>query len=235
MNQVEPSGGTPGGPITVGIVDDHKVLADSMRTVLSMQADLCVVGTAHNCADALELVRQHRPQVLLLDVMMPDGDGITLTPKIKQISPETSILILTSLTDDEVMMRALAAGVSGFLAKNNGLPGVLRAVRQAAAEEISVPTGVLYGLLNRATRLEETSAPADAGQNSPAPLLTDREREILVLLSEGKSSEEITTRLVIAQHTTRTHIRNLMQKLNVHSRLQAVAEAVRLGLIEPPA
>lgn len=220
-----------GEPIRVGIVDDHQVLVDAMRMIVQAQKDMQVVGDAGSCAGCLRLVRETRPQVLLLDVMLPDGDGIEQVPEIKATSPETNVLILSSLSDEATLMRAMQAGVSGFVAKSRNLPEVLRAIRQAAAGEIAVPAGLLLGLLNRAGR--EPKAQRRAAIQSPS--LTQRELEILRLLATGASGEQIAARLTIAPLTVRTHIRNLMQKMGVRSRLEAVTLALRTGLIDPPA
>lgn len=217
---------TPDGVIRVAMVDDHLVLVDALRMIVQTQKDMVVVETGGTCAECLELVARCKPQVLLLDVRLPDGDGIDLVPAIKSISPDTNILVLTSLSDEPTLQRAMQAGVSGFASKSRNLVEVLQSIRKAAAGEMAIPTGLLLGLLNRTPHV-----PCAA----PAEPLTAREREILRLLSIGKSNEEISTSLCIAPWTVRTHVRNLLQKLGVHSRLQAVSYALHCGLIEPPA
>lgn len=212
--------------IRVAIVDDHLVLLDALRMIVQNQKDMVVVGTAGNCADCLDLVERATPDVLLLDVMMPDGNGISLVPVIKRIAPEVNVLILTSLSDEAVLIRAMQAGVSGFLSKNLNLTEVLRGIRQTASGEIAIPTSLMLGLFTRASH--EKTGPA-------LPVITHREREILTLLSEGKRPEDIAQRLCISPYTIRTHIRNLMQKMGAHSQLQAVTLAVQNGLIDPPA
>ena len=187
---------------------------------------MTVIGTAGNCADALKLLGNVAPQVLLLDVMLPDGNGIDLVPQIKQIRPDTNILILTSLSDEATLIRAMQVGVSGYMAKNINLTDVLKGIRQAASGEIAVPTSLLLGLLSRAH-------PAKGEQ--PGMLITQREHEILTLLAGGKRTEAIARELNISASTARTHIRNLLQKLGSHSRLQAVTYALQSGLIDPPA
>lgn len=212
--------------IQVAVVDDHLVLVDALRTIIQTQRDMTVIGTAGNCADALKLLGKVSPQVLLLDVMLPDGDGIGLVPQIKQIRPDTNILILTSLSDEASLIRAMQAGVSGYMAKNINLTEVLKGIRQAASGEIAVPTSLLLGLLSRAHPTKNAS---------PGMLITQREREILTLLAGGRRTEAIAQELNISAFTARTHIRNLLQKLGVHSRLQAVTYAMQNGLIDPPA
>jgi two-component system, NarL family, nitrate/nitrite response regulator NarL len=217
----------PVSPVLVAIVDDHQVLVDALRMVIQTQKDLAVTGTGGSCAECLELVHRNAPQVLLLDVRLPDGDGIELVPTIKMHSPETNILILTSLSDEETLMRAMQVGVSGFVSKSRNLSEVLQAIRQAAAGEIAIPTGLLLGLLNRTPRDNRAIA---RGRDT----LTPREREILILLARGKKNEEIAAALTIAPLTVRTHIRNMLKKLGMTSRLQAVTYALKYGLIVVP-
>jgi DNA-binding NarL/FixJ family response regulator len=216
----------PAEPIRVAIVDDHLVLVDALQMIVQTQKDMVVVETGGTCAECLRLVARCKPQVLLLDVRLPDGDGIDLVPAIKSISPDTNVLVLTSLSDEPTLMRAMQAGVSGFASKSRNLVEVLQSIRKTAAGEIAIPPGLLLGLLNRTPRV----TCADLADS-----LTAREREILCLLAQGKSNEEIAACLIIAPLTVRTHIRNLLQKLGVHSRLQAVSFAMHCGLIEPPA
>ena len=213
--------------IRVAIVDDHLVLVEALRMVIETQKDMTVVATGGTCADCLELAQRTAPQVLLLDVRLPDGDGIEIVPGIKQRSPETNILVLTSLSDEETLLRAMQAGVSGFVSKSRDLAEVLRAVRQAASGEIAIPTRLLLGLLNRTPRDKRAA-------NRERDTLTPREGQILTLLAQGKSVDDIAAALTIAPLTVRTHIRNLLQRLGMRSRLQAVTYALKHGLIEPP-
>jgi DNA-binding NarL/FixJ family response regulator len=232
METLSPQSSWP-GPIQIVIVDDHLVLVEALRMYIQSQPDLAVVDTAGDCAGCLSLIQRladsgSAPQVLLLDVSLPDGDGIELAPSLKKISPQTNILILTSLSEETTLLRAMQAGVSGFVSKSRNLAEVIQSIRKAAAGEIAVPTGLLLGLLNRAAQSAAAAPPRSKG------LLTQREREILALLAQGKSVEDIAAHLTIAAMTVNTHIRNLMHKLNVHSRLQAVSYAISHGMIDPP-
>ncbi len=236
------------GPIRVAIVDDHLVLVDALHMIIESQPDMTVVESGGCCAECLDLVQRTLPQVLLLDVILPDGDGISLAPKIKAIHPDTNILILTSLADQATLLRAMQAGVSGFVSKSRNLLEVLQAIRQAAAGEIAIPTSLLVGLLSQAPRAN----PRNGNSRNESPdysgskgnirsaasqnqvTLTARELEILNLLARGSSIDEIACQLSIAPLTARTHIRNLLQKLGAHSRLQAVTYALSCGLIQPP-
>jgi two-component system, NarL family, nitrate/nitrite response regulator NarL len=220
--------------IQVAIVDDHQVLVDAIQIAIQSQKDLHVAGTAADCAGCHALLLRLAqagapPQVLLLDVGLPDGDGIELVAALKEICPATHILILTSLSDEVTLLRAIHAGVSGFVAKSRGLSEVLAGIRKAACGEIAVPAGLLIGLLNRA------QSPAAPAPTPSKEMPTQRELEILSLLSKGRSVDEIAAQLFITGQTVRTHIRNLLHRLGAHTRLQAVSSAISRGWIHPPA
>jgi len=215
--------------IRVAIVDDHQVLVEALQMVLSGDPQLQVVGSAGTCAAAQELVARARPDVLLLDVSLPDGDGLALAPKLKRLCPRMHILVLTSLVDEKTLLRAIDTGVSGFVGKNRPAADVMAAIRQAAEAEIVMPVGLLVGLLSHA---RETRPRQPDKLN--VDQLTPREREILVGLAQGGSSAAIAARLSISPLTVQTHIRNLMAKLGVHSRLEAVVHALQHSLIDPP-
>jgi DNA-binding NarL/FixJ family response regulator len=217
--------------IRVGVVDDHQVLVDALSMTINAQQDMQCVGTAVDCTGGLELIQRHQPQVLILDVRLPDGDGIELVPDIHRASLETNIVVLTSLNDEASILRAMQSGVSGFLNKSRGLQEVLSAIRRAAEGEIVMPPSLLAGMLNR-TRAQRSSA--DRAGTANRPTLTLRELEILKMMARGEPAEGIAARLIISPLTARTHIRNLMQKLNAHTQLQAVTYALKMGLIEPP-
>jgi DNA-binding NarL/FixJ family response regulator len=217
--------------IHVGVVDDHQVLVDALSMTINAQQDMQCVGTAIDCTGGLELVLRYQPQVLILDVRLPDGDGIELVPDIHRASAETNIVILTSLNDEASILRAMQSGVSGFLNKSRGMQEVLGAIRRAEAGEIVMPPSLLAGMLNR-TRAQFSNAERAGAINRVT--LTLRELEILKMMAMGEPAERIAERLVISPATARTHIRNLMQKLNAHTQLQAVTYALKVGLIEPP-
>jgi DNA-binding NarL/FixJ family response regulator len=215
--------------ITIGIVDDHPVFTEALALVFGKEPTLQVVGVADTCAGARDLVERTRPNVLLLDVSLPDGDGLNLVPELKRLCPETHILVLTSYTEEKTLLRAIETGVIGFVGKNRTTGELFAAIRRAAEGEITMPTGLLLGLLAR-TRREHTHDLAKLRGES----LTPREQEVLAQLAQGHSSTAIASELDISPMTVRTHIRNLMEKLGVHSRLEAVTVALRNGLIQPP-
>lgn len=217
--------------ISIAIVEDHQVLADTLGLMFRHEPELQFLGSANTLAAGKDLVRNNPPDVLLLDVGLPDGDGLELIPLAKQTRADTQVVILTSLTDETTLMRAIDHGVNGFVSKSSSLPDLLSTIRQAAEGEIVIPSSLLVGLLMRMPRDKAASYREEKGYEP----LTLREREILEALAAGKSGSAIAEEMHIAPLTVRTHIRNLMAKLGVHSRLEAVAFSLKHGIIESPA
>lgn len=212
-------------PIRVALVDDHRVLAEALAAMLSTAPDMQVLGVAASAAECRALLRRACPDVLVLDIGLPDGDGLDLVPELRALCPGLVVLVLTSLAEEETLLRAVHGGVNGFVPKHQPLAELLAAVRRAAAGEIVMPPSLLVGLLGR------VPGPARP-RPSTAPLLTPREREILGYLARGQGSDEIAAALTISPATVRTHIGRLLSKLGVHSRLEAVTLALRQGLID---
>lgn len=214
--------------IRVLIVDDHTVFAESLSLVINMQRDMEIVGTASTCASALESARQLQPDVVLLDVLLPDGDGVAIAEAIKRIQPATKTVILTSATEDEVLLRAIDAGASGFITKHRAINDVIAAVRAAHAGEMLIPPAMLLGLLSRLYQRQRQEEQARARLEP----LTPRERQVLQALAQGLDNRETARQLRISPNTVRTHLQNAMSKLGVHSKLEAVVMALKYGLIE---
>jgi two-component system nitrate/nitrite response regulator NarL len=215
--------------ITIAIIDDHQVLVETLKLVIQQEEDMQVIGVAGSCAGCLELVQRVTLSVLILDVSLPDGDGLSLVSKINKLSPETNILVLTSLSDEDTLMRAIDLGVSGFVGKNQHLSELLGAIRLASQGEIAISASLLLGLLGRKQRPRRQTPEVQKYET-----LTPRENEILSCLAQGRSAGEIAEMLNISPLTVRTHIRNLIEKLGVHSRLEAVTYAMQKGLIDSP-
>jgi DNA-binding NarL/FixJ family response regulator len=218
-------------PIRIAIVDDHQMLIEALSLVIDREPDLQMIGSVNRCAGAVDLVRTTCPDVLLLDVALPDGDGLTLVPTLQGVCPEMQILILTSLADESTLLRAVDLGVAGFVGKHRPVAEVFTAIRQAADGQVVMPSNLLVSLLTKGRRPGSATVPAMAQDYEP---LTAREREVLMHTAQGKTGAAIAEELNISLMTVRTHLRNMMSKLNVHSRLEAVAFALRYGLIEPP-
>lgn len=216
--------------IRVAILDDHQMLIEALSLIINNEPDMHMIGYVNVCSGVRELVQRTCPDVLLLDVSLPDGDGLSLVPQLRELCPETQILVLTSLADENTLLRAVEAGVNGFVGKHRPVAEVFTAIRQAADGEIVMPSNLLVGLLTR----RQVPRPEPARRAPEYEPLTPRETEILAYTAQGKSGAAIAEELNISLMTVRTHLRNLMSKLNVHSRLEAVAFALRHGLIEPP-
>lgn len=217
--------------ITVAIVEDHKIFVDALTLVLHSEKDIELAGFAATLKDSYALIRRTRPDVVLLEIDLPDGDGLSLVPKIKSWSPDTKIIILTRLADDMALMRAVDIGVCGFLSKSCSLSDLLVTIRRAQNGEVVMPSHRLAELLRRFSR--ERSVGYKDG--FVWERLTPREQEVLNCLARGKSGDLIAQELNITPLTVRTHIRNLMSKLGAHSRLEAVSVAASNGLIDWPA
>ena len=214
--------GRDGAPATrVLVVDDHEVLASSLALLLDTEPDLTSVGVAGSLADARRLIGTTAPDVLLLDHRLPDGDGVTAIPELRQLRPTLRVVVLTASAADHVLIAAIEAGASGFVSKTRGLEEVTAAVRAAATGEAVISPELLTRLLPR------------LGRRSPTPHqdLTEREREVLGLVADGMTNAAIAEHLVVSVHTVRNHVANLSAKLGAHSKLEALSIAVREGLL----
>jgi two-component system NarL family response regulator len=215
-------------PIRVLLVDDHQLLTGSLSQVLSSEPDITVVGVAGTVADARALSRD-RLDVVLMDYRLPDGTGAEATRAIKSRWPGARVVMLTALADDETVLESIQAGADGYLTKDRAVEDVVSAVRDAHAGETLLPRSVIMGIAQRVAAARDRNA--DRQHIEP---LTPRELEVLRALTEGLATPEICERLFIAPNTLRTHVQNIMGKLHVHSKLEAVAFALRNRLVEPP-
>ena len=207
-----------GSSIRVMIADDHEVLAASLLAVLDAEDDMVGVGVAGTLAQARAMVGSAAPDVLLLDHRMPDGDGVAAIPELLRLRPALRIAVLTASTGDRLLVEAIQAGACGFVSKTRSLAEV----RHGPSRRVG-RGGHLAGDARRL--LPRLQGGASHKQ------LTDREREVLDLVSEGLSNAAIAERLVVSVHTVRNHIANLSAKLGAHSKLEALAIAVREGLL----
>jgi len=214
--------------IKVALIEDHQVLIDALALIFSTEGDYEFVGAERTMEGGLNLVMDTTPDVLLLDVRLPDGDGLELVPVINTICPQTQIIAMTCVPDEDLLLRAIEAGVSGFLAKDCSLPDLLSTIKDVYKGEIVMPPHMLVELLKRTPRKQHVFSKG----GHLLERLTPREFEILKYLAQGLSGDAIAVELHIAPLTVRTHIRNMMSKLGVHSRLEAVSYALNNGLIE---
>ncbi len=218
-------------PVTLLICDDHKILTDALATVVRLDDGLdLVVPPVHTPEEAISLSEQHLPDVVLMDIVFKGGQmtGIDATRTIKEISPATKVVIMTAHDEDRLLVEAVEAGASGFLSKDEAAEEVLAAAKSAAEGEVLIDPGTLTRLLAQVAREREEQRDALTLLND----LTDREREILQLLAAGKRNDDIAKQLFISPQTVQTHVRNILGKLRVHSKLEAVAFAVKHGAIQ---
>jgi two-component system, NarL family, response regulator LiaR len=208
--------------IRVLIVDDHNVVREGLRMFLARDPDLEVVGEAADGAQALEQARQLRPEVVVMDLLLPVLDGLAATRAIRSELPETEVLALTSVLEPRSVVEAIEAGAIGYLLKDTQAAELRRAIKAAAAGQVHLSAQASAYLL-RAVRQPERSEP-----------LTPREREVLRLLAQGHSNKEIAHTLHLTGETVKVHVRHILGKLGVQSRPQAVLMAIRLGIVSSP-
>ncbi|HYH92651.1 MAG TPA: response regulator transcription factor [Candidatus Saccharimonadales bacterium] len=215
-------------PIRVLLVDDHQLLTDSLARLLAAEEDIDVVGVAATVAEAKQLARE-RMDVVLMDYRLPDGTGAEATRAIKNRWPSARIVMLTAVQDDETVLESIQAGADGYLTKDRAVDDVVATVRAARAGETLLPRSVIIGIAQR------VAVARDRVPERPAiEPLTARELEVLHALAEGLPSPDICEKLFISRNTLRTHVQNIMMKLHVHSKLEAVTVALRYRIIEPP-
>lgn len=207
--------------VRVVIVDDHLLVADSIAAALDAQEDLTVVEVANTCAQGLAAVGRHNPDVLLLDQRLPDGLGTDLLPTLLDRCPAMKVLLVTASDSDDVLTRAIEAGAAGFIPKGERAANLVRAVRAAADDEAVITVETMRRVMGRMGRRGHK-----AGDD-----LTAREREVLQLLIDGKSTAGLAAALVVSQATARNHVQSIMRKLGAHSRLEAVAIATRQNIL----
>jgi len=211
------------------VVDDHQLLAQALSEVLDDEADLEVVARTGSVAEAIEAARELAPDVVLMDYQLPDGNGVTAAERIRRHRPQTKVVMLTAYAEDALLVAAAEAGCSGYLTKDRAVEEVVSAVRAAHAGELLVSSATLAQLL---PKLRAQRRPGAYPGSSPAgAALTARELEVLQLIAEGLSNHAIAERLVLSLNTVRNHVQNVISKLRAHSKLEAVAIAVRTGVI----
>lgn len=211
--------------IRVLVVDDHEVVRRGLSVFLSGYDDLELVGQASDGAEALEMSRQLRPDVVLMDLMMPDMDGVTATRLIRAEAPDTRVVALTTFRDKELVQEMLAAGATAFLYKDASVEELADAIRQAhRGRSLVLAPAAAEALLTLIT--DPKQAPSPTGDD-----LTERERQVLALLADGLTNREIAHRLHVSESTAKQFVRSILVKLNVDSRTEAVALAMQQGIL----
>ena len=227
----------PGDTIKVLIVDDHAVVRQGLRTFLELQDDVTsgdpsalpiqVVGEAANGVEAVDLADRLQPDVVLLDLVMPEMDGIEATSRIIEDSPLSRVIILTSFGEEDKVFPAIRAGAQGYLLKDIAPDDLVQAVRAVYLDQVQLHPEVARKLMSAVAAKEE---PATASQAALPEDLTERELEVLRLIAEGLNNREIADRLVISAKTVKTHVSNILGKLHLEDRTQAAIYALRHGL-----
>jgi DNA-binding NarL/FixJ family response regulator len=211
--------------IRVVLVDDDALIREGLRMIIDQTRDLEVVATAGNGEEALSISAEHRPDVILMDVRMPVLDGIEATRRITVAEAAPRVIILTTFELDEYVFEALRAGASGFLLKRTEPEQLVEAIRVVARGEALLSPSVTRRLIEEFTRRPQT------GSGERLTMLTDREREVLVLIARGLSNQELAEQLFIADNTVKTHIKRIFTKLGARDRAQAIVIAYECGLV----
>ena len=218
--------------ITVFVVDDHDVVRKGLRFYLSTQPDIAIVGEAGDAQSAVHSVAEHVPDVVLMDLVLPlrpgsepvEQGGVQATRRIRQVSPRTQVVVLTSFAQDELIFAAIKAGALSYLLKDADAETVLHAIRAASRGEASLHPRIAQRLM------AEVTAPTQG--RDPAAGLTPREMEVLQLIAQGRTNAAIAAELVITERTVKAHVSNLLGKLHLSDRTQAAIYAWREGLVE---
>ena len=208
------------------IVDDHTVVRDGLSTILERQDDFVVVGEAENGLVAVEKARDLRPDVVLMDLRMPEMDGVEAMRRIRAEEPETKFIVLTTFDGDEYIFDAIEAGAKGYLLKDASREELFQAVRSVQRGESLIQPGVASRLLDRLAQLSRQ------GESPSSEGLSQREIEVLQLMASGAANKEIAASLSISESTVKTHVAKIFQKLDVNHRTEAVTAALQRGIIK---
>jgi NarL family two-component system response regulator LiaR len=211
-------------PITIMIVDDHEMVRRGASSFLEAQPDISLVAQAGSGEEAVRLAQEFIPDVVLMDLVMPDMDGVEATRRVKNASPRTQIVILTSFHQDEYVFPALQAGAISYLLKDVKATDLLEAIRRAAKGEATLHPKI-------AARVIRAFRGMESGEATPFTTLTEREMEVLKLIAKGFSNEKIAENLVISIGTVKGHVSNILSKLHLIDRTQAAAYAWQAGIV----
>jgi len=217
-------------PVRVLVADDQRVVREGLVTILGLLPEIEVVGAAADGEEAVALSLELAPEVVLMDLRMPGCDGVEATRRLQDQAPAVDVLVLTTYADDRSLLAALRAGARGYLTKDAGADQVQEAIRAVARGEAAIDPAVQHHLIDAVATGPAEALPSDA----PSPLpdgLTPREAEVLGLVAQGLSNNEIATRLVVSEATVKSHINHLFTKTGVRDRAQAVTYAFKHGLV----
>jgi DNA-binding NarL/FixJ family response regulator len=229
VSQKTPSGGSPPETLRVMIADDHALFRRGLEMVLEKEQDIEVVGEAHDGQQAVDRAQELMPDVVLMDVRMPRRSGIEATHRIKELLPHVQIIVLTNSDEEVDLYESIKAGASGYLLKEISSDEVAEAVRSVHEGHSRISPAMASKLL---AEFQAMTKRADDRQPLAPPRLTDRELQVLKLVAKGLGNRDIAKDLFIAENTVKNHIRNILEKLQLHSRMEAVIYAVREKLLD---
>ena len=212
--------------IKVLIVDDHQVVRQGLRTFLELQEDVLVVGEAADGETAVDMVRQLNPNVVLMDLVMPRLDGVSATRQVKSLGTEVKVIALTSFTEDDKVFPAIQAGASSYLLKDVSPDDLVEAIRAVHRGEARLHPDIARKLM------EQVAQQASPLHKSHLEDLTEREREVINLVAKGRNNQKIANELVISEKTVKTHVSNILGKLQLEDRTQLAIYAIKHGLVD---
>ena len=219
-------------PIRALIVDDHALFRRGLEMVLAAEDDIELVGEASDGTEAVEKAGEALPDVVLMDIRMPRSSGIEACRAMKEVAPSSKIVMLTISDEEEDLFEAIRAGASGYLLKDIPLDEVADVVRAVHGGQSLINPSMAAKLLTEFAALAKRDGEERSEQQVPAPKLTDREMQVLKLVAKGMNNRDIAKELFISENTVKNHVRNILEKLQIHSRMEAVMIAVREKLIE---
>lgn len=217
--------------IKVVVVDDHTLLREGLCTILNMEEDISVIGEAGNGHEAIEEAKKVKPDIILMDINMPEMNGIDATRKIKESFPEIKIIALTLHDDDQYVFEMVRAGAKGYVLKDVESQELIETIRKVNKGESMMTARVTSKLLDEFNRLSSRKNERNK-RDELLPQLTQREKEILCLIARGMSNRQIAAELYISEKTVKNHISSLFRKVNVADRTQAALLAIKIGLVE---
>ena len=216
------------GKINILLVEDHRLMFEGLTSLLSEYADISVLGVATTVGDAVAKANLLKPDLVLMDYRLPDGDGAEASQRIRKMLPDTAIVFLSAESSEAAMMRAVESGASGYVSKAASAEVLVNSIRKAASGEFLLEAATMARLLEQRRKAQQASAEQQKLSNE----LTPREHDVLRLMARGLDNFDIADDLGIGYGTVRGHVRGVLEKLGAHSRLQAVAAARKAGLLE---